>query len=151
MKVLVLGSGAREHALCWALANSPLITKLLCAPGNPGISEEAECFDIDINNNDEILDLSLKKNIDLVIPGPEIPLVNGIIDVLNANNIKAFGPSKKAAQLEGSKKFTKEICKSANIPTAEYKIFTNLENALQHIENTNFPIVINCWIQLPLC
>ena len=142
MKVLVLGSGAREHALCWALANSPLITKLLCAPGNPGISEEAECFDIDINNNDEILDLSLKKNIDLVIPGPEIPLVNGIIDVLNANNIKAFGPSKKAAQLEGSKKFTKEICKSANIPTAEYKIFTNLENALQHIENTNFPIVI---------
>ena len=142
MKVLVLGNGAREHALCWALANSPLITKLLCAPGNPGISEEAECCDIDINNNDEILDLSLKKNIDLVIPGPEIPLVNGIIDVLNANNIKAFGPSKKAAQLEGSKKFTKEICKLANVPTAEYKIFTNQKNALQHIENINFPIVI---------
>ena len=108
MKVLVLGSGAREHALCWALANSPLITKLLCAPGNPGISEEAECFDIDINNNDEILDLSLKKNIDLVIPGPEIPLVNGIIDVLNANNIKAFGPSKKQLNLKGQKNLLKK-------------------------------------------
>jgi len=142
MKVLVLGSGAREHALCWALANSPLITKLLCAPGNPGISEEAECFDIDINNNDEILDLSLKKNVDLVIPGPEIPLVNGIIDLLSENNIKAFGPSKKAAQLEGSKKFTKDICKLANVPTAKYKIFTNQKNALQHIKNINFPIVI---------
>ena len=82
MKVLVLGNGAREHALCWALSNSPLITKLLCAPGNPGISEEAECIPIDINNNKEILKLCNLEKIDIVIPGPEIPLVNGIIDLL---------------------------------------------------------------------
>jgi len=142
MKVLVLGSGAREHAMCWSLANSPLITKLICAPGNPGIKEEAECIDLNINNNEDIISLALKEKIDLVIPGPEIPLVNGIINDLNKVNIKAFGPSKEASQLEGSKKFTKEICKAANIPTANYEFFTNQDDAIHYIKNINTPIVI---------
>src|SRR5210317_1254832 len=120
MKVLVLGSGAREHAICWSLVNSPLITKLRCAPWNPGIKEEAECKDLNINNNEDIISLALKEEIDLVIPGPEVPLVNRIIDELHKLNIKAFGTSKEASQLEGSNKFTKEICKIANIPTAKY-------------------------------
>ena len=142
MKVLVLGSGAREHAMCWSLANSPLISKLICAPGNPGIAEEAQCINININNNDEIISLALKEKVDLVIPGPEIPLVNGIIDELNKVNIKAFGPSKEASKLEGSKKFTKNICKLANIPTAESEAFTNRDEAIKYIKNNKLPIVI---------
>ena len=142
MKVLVLGNGAREHALCWALSNSPLVTKILCAPGNPGISEEAECIPININNNEEILELSKKENVDIVIPGPEIPLVNGIVDLLNQNNIKTFGPSKAAAKLEGSKNFTKEVCKAGNIPTANYKLFSNQQEALNYINNISLPIVV---------
>ena len=142
MKVLVLGSGAREHAMCWSLANSPLISKLICAPGNPGIAEEAQCINININNNDEIVSLALKEKVDLVIPGPEIPLVNGIIDELNKVNIKAFGPSKEASKLEGSKKFTKNICKLANIPTAESEVFTNRYEAIKYIKKNKLPIVI---------
>ena len=142
MKVLVLGSGAREHAMCWSLANSPLISKLICAPGNPGIAEEAQCINININNNDEIISLALKEKVDLVIPGPEIPLVNGIIDELHKVNIRAFGPSKEASKLEGSKKFTKNICKLANIPTAESEAFTNRDEAIKYIKKNKLPIVI---------
>jgi phosphoribosylamine--glycine ligase len=142
MKILVLGSGAREHAMCWSLANSPLISKLICAPGNPGIKDEAECINIDINNNNEVIALALKEKVDLVIPGPEIPLVNGIIDELNKVNIKAFGPSKEASKLEGSKKFTKNICELANIPNAKYKIFSNEKDAINYIKNNKMPIVI---------
>ena len=142
MKVLVLGSGAREHAMCWSLANSPLISKLICAPGNPGISEEAQCVNLDISNNNEIISLALKEKVDLVIPGPEIPLVNGIIDELNKVNIKAFGPSKEASKLEGSKQFTKDICKLANIPTAQSEFFSNKEDAVNYIKNNKMPIVI---------
>ena len=142
MKVLVLGSGAREHAMCWSLANSPLISKLICAPGNPGIAEEAQCINININNNDEIISLALKEKVDLVIPGPEIPLVNGIIDELHKVNIKAFGPSKEASKLEGSKQFTKNICKLANIPTAESEVFTNRDEAIKYIKKNKLPIVI---------
>ena len=142
MKVLVLGSGAREHAMCWSLANSPLVSKLICAPGNPGIAEEAQCIDININNNNEIISLALKEKVDLVIPGPEIPLVNGIIDELNKVNIKAFGPSKEASKLEGSKQFTKNICKLANIPTADSESFSNREDAINYIKKNKLPIVI---------
>ena len=142
MKVLVLGSGAREHAMCWSLANSPLISKLICAPGNPGIAEEAQCINININNNDEIISLALKEKVDLVIPGPEIPLVNGIIDELHKVNIRAFGPSKEASKLEGSKKFTKNICKLANIPTAASEVFTNRDEAIKYIKKNKLPIVI---------
>ena len=142
MKVLVLGSGAREHAMCWSLANSPLISTLICAPGNPGISEEAQCVNLDINNNNEIISLALNEKVDLVIPGPEIPLVNGIIDELNKVNIKAFGPSKEASKLEGSKKFTKDICKLANIPTAQSEFFSNKEDAVNYIKKNKLPVVI---------
>ena len=142
MKVLVLGSGAREHAMCWSLANSPLISKLICAPGNPGISEEAQCVNLDISNNNEIISLALKEKVDLVIPGPEIPLVNGIIDELNKVNIKAFGPSKEASKLEGSKQFTKDICKLANIPTAQSEFFSNKEDAVSYIKKNKLPLVI---------
>ena len=142
MKVLVLGSGAREHAMCWSLANSPLISELICAPGNPGIAEEAQCIDININNNNEIISLALKEKVDLVIPGPEIPLVNGIIDELNKVNIKAFGPSKEASKLEGSKQFTKNICKLANIPTADSESFSNREDAINYVKKNKLPIVI---------
>jgi len=142
MKILVLGSGAREHAMCWSLANSPLISKLICAPGNPGIAEEAQCIDININNNNEIVSLALKEKVDLVIPGPEIPLVNGIIDELNKVNIKAFGPSKEASKLEGSKQFTKNICKLANIPTAYSESFSDREDAINYIKKNKLPIVI---------
>ena len=142
MKVLVLGSGAREHSICWSLSNSTLLTKLYCAPGNPGISKEAECVDIDINNNEEIVWFSKEKNIDLVVPGPEIPLVNGIVDELTKNGIKAFGPSKKAAQLEGSKKFTKDICLSANIPTAKFDYFIDQKAAIKYLNKVKFPIVV---------
>ena len=142
MKVLVLGSGAREHAMCWSLANSPLISKLICAPGNPGISEEAQCVNLDISNNNEIISLALKEKVDLVIPGPEIPLVNGIIDELNKVNIKAFGPSKEASKLEGSKQFTKDICKLANIPTAQSEFFSNKEDAVNYIKKNKLPLVI---------
>ncbi len=142
MKVLVLGSGAREHAMCWSLANSPLISKLICAPGNPGISEEAQCVNLDISNNNEIISLALKEKVDLVIPSPEIPLVNGIIDELNKVNIKAFGPSKEASKLEGSKQFTKDICKLANIPTAQSEFFSNKEDAVNYIKKNKLPVVI---------
>ncbi len=142
MKVLVLGSGAREHAMCWSLANSPLISKLICAPGNPGISEEAQCVNLDISNNNEIISLALKEKVDLVIPGPEIPLVNGIIDEFNKVNIKAFGPSKEASKLEGSKQFTKDICKLANIPTAQSEFFSNKEDAVNYIKKNKLPVVI---------
>ena len=142
MKVLVLGSGAREHAMCWSLANSPLISTLICAPGNPGISEEAQCVNLDINNNNEIISLALNEKVDLVIPGPEIPLVNGIIDELNKVNIKAFGPSKEASKLEGSKQFTKDICKLANIPTAQSEFFSNKEDAVNYIKKNKLPVVI---------
>ena len=142
MKVLVLGSGAREHAMCWSLANSPLISTLICAPGNPGISEEAQCVNLDISNNNEIISLALNEKVDLVIPGPEIPLVNGIIDELNKVNIKAFGPSKEASKLEGSKQFTKDICKLANIPTAQSEFFSNKEDAVNYIKKNKLPLVI---------
>ena len=128
MKVLVLGGGAREHAICWSLASSTLITKLYCAPGNPGIEKEALCVDLDIKNNKEVLDFAKKNKIDLVVPGPEIPLVNGIVDELKQNKIRAFGPSKAAALLEGSKKFTKDICNSAIIPTAKFKSAVMVED-----------------------
>ena len=142
MNVLVLGSGAREHALCWSLASSTLISKLYCAPGNPGIENEAECINLNIDNNQEIIDFSKKHNINLVIPGPETQLVNGIVDDLKKNNIKAFGPSKAAAKLEGSKKFTKDVCTKANIPTAKFNHFKEKAKALRFLDKITFPIVV---------
>ncbi|MDC0073759.1 phosphoribosylamine--glycine ligase [Alphaproteobacteria bacterium] len=142
MNILVIGSGGREHSLCWAIKKSPLLNYLFCAPGNPGISELAKCINIDINDNEKILNIAIKHKIDLVIIGPEKPLENGIIDLLKKNNITAFGPTKKAAKLESSKVFTKDFCKKYNIPTAKYEYFSDSRSAKNYIKKCNFPIVI---------
>ena len=129
MNVLLIGSGGREHALAWAISASPLLTKLYCAPGNPGISQVAELAAIDIADHGAVINLCKAKSIDFVVVGPEAPLVAGLVNDLNASGFKAFGPSKFAAQLEGSKGFTKDICANYNIPTAAYGRFTDLEKA----------------------
>jgi len=142
MNILVIGSGGREHALCWSLASSPMLTKLYCAPGNGGIAQVAECVAIDICDHEAVIDFCKDKQIDLVVIGPEAPLVAGMADDLRAQGIKAFGPSKAAAQLEGSKRFTKELCNRKNIPTATYGHFTDAESAKTYTREQGAPIVI---------
>src|ERR1700727_1390491 len=129
MKILLLGSGGREHALAWKIAASPLVAKLWCAPGNAGIAREAECVVLDIADHAAVIDFCRANRIDFVVVGPETPLVAGIVDDLAAAGIKAFGPGRAAAQLEGSKGFTKDLCKSAGIPTAPYERFRNADQA----------------------
>ena len=118
MKVLVVGSGGREHALCWAISGSPLLTKLYCAPGNPGIAAVAECVEIGVLDIPTLVGFAQDNAIDLVVPGPEAPLVAGITDAMEAAGIACCGPTRAAAQLEGSKTFTKDIADAASIPTA---------------------------------
>jgi phosphoribosylamine--glycine ligase len=142
MNVLLIGSGGREHALAWALSASPLLTKLYCAPGNPGIAKVAELATIDIADHGAVIGLCKAKSIDFVVVGPEAPLVAGLVDDLNMEGIKAFGPSKFAAQLEGSKGFTKDVCANYNIPTAAYGRFTDLERAKAYLASQGAPIVI---------
>ena len=142
MKILVVGSGAREHALCWAISASPLCDTLYCAPGNAGIEEDAICVPLNIDDIQEITQFSVDKSIDLVVVGPEGPLVSGLVDDLSSVGIKAFGPSAAAAQLEGSKSFTKEFCKRHNIPTAAYARFTSYDEAISYIRHQGAPIVI---------
>lgn len=142
MNILLLGSGGREHALAKSLYESPKNKKIFCAPGNPGIEDFAELINININDNEDVLELCISKKIELVIIGPEVPLVNGLADFLNKNNILVFGPRKIAAQLEGSKKFTKQICKKYNIPTAEFETFDEESAALKYLQEQVFPIVI---------
>ena len=125
MHILLLGSGGREHALAWKIAASPLVTKLWCAPGNAGIAREAECVALDIADHAAVIDFCKRNAVDLVVVGPETPLAAGIVDDLTAVGIKAFGPSKQAAQLEGSKGFTKDLCSEFNIPTGAYRRFDN--------------------------
>ena len=142
MKVLVLGSGGREHALCWAISKSSLCKKLYCIPGNAGIDPIAECKNIKLNNFNSIKSFIKKEKINFVIVGPEEPLVNGIVNKLNKLKIKVFGPNKRASILESSKSFTKDFCKRNNIPTANYKKFKNYIDAINYIQNINYPIVI---------
>ncbi|UCI32519.1 phosphoribosylamine--glycine ligase [Mesorhizobium sp. B4-1-4] len=142
MNVLLLGSGGREHALAWKIAASPLLAKLYAAPGNPGIGSEAELVKLDIADHAAIAAFCKDKNIDLVVVGPEGPLVAGIADDLRAENIRVFGPSKAAARLEGSKGFTKDLCARYNIPTASYGRFSDLASAKAYVEKTGAPIVI---------
>lgn len=142
MNVLLIGSGGREHALAWALSASPMLTKLYCAPGNPGIAQVAELAAIDITDHGAVIGLCKAKSIDFVVVGPEAPLVAGLVDDLNAEGFKAFGPSKFAAQLEGSKGFTKDICANYNIPTAAYGRFTDLGKARSYLASQGAPIVI---------
>lgn len=142
MKVLVVGSGGREHALCWSLASSPLCDKLYCAPGNAGIADVAECVAIKAEDVDAIVAFAKDKSIDLVVIGPEAPLVLGLADKLADANIRAFGPSAAAAELEGSKGFMKDICAKYGIPTAAYARFTDAESAKAYIREQGAPIVV---------
>jgi len=142
MNILILGSGGREHALAWKIAASPLVTKLYCAPGNAGIAQEAECVALDIADHQAVIAFCKDAKIDFVVVGPEVPLVAGIVDDLEAAGIKAFGPAKAAAQLEGSKGFTKDLCKANNIPTAAYERFTAAAAAKAYIRKQGAPIVV---------
>ena len=142
MKVLVVGSGGREHALCWAIAASPMLTKLYCAPGNPGIAAVAACVDIRATDIATLVGFAQDNAIDLVVPGPEAPLVAGITDAMEAAGITCCGPSRAAARLEGSKSFTKEICDAASIPTALWERFEDAESARTFIRRRGAPIVI---------
>jgi phosphoribosylamine--glycine ligase len=142
MNVLLIGSGGREHALAWAISASPLLRKLYCAPGNPGIAQVAEIASIDVTNHAAVIIFCQTYSITFVVVGPEAPLVAGLVDDLKAAGIKAFGPSRFAAQLEASKGFTKDICAKYNIPTAAYGRFTDLEKARTYLAKHGAPIVI---------
>jgi phosphoribosylamine---glycine ligase len=142
MKVLLIGSGGREHALAWKLAASPLLTRLYAAPGNPGIAEDAEVVDLKITDHAAVLAFCRSEKIDLVVVGPEAPLVAGLADDLGGAGVKVFGPSAKAAQLEGSKSFTKHICAENKIPTARFAEFRDAEAARKYIRDQGAPIVL---------
>lgn len=142
MNILLIGSGGREHALAWKLAASPMLTRLYAAPGNPGIAQEAELLALDVADHAAVVAFCKDKAIDLVVVGPEGPLVAGIGDDLRAAGIRVFGPSKVAAQLEGSKGFTKDLCARYGIPTAAYGRFDNAGDARTYVEKMGAPIVI---------
>jgi phosphoribosylamine---glycine ligase len=142
MNVLLIGSGGREHALAWAISASPVLAKLCCAPGNAGIAEVAQCVDLDIGDHAAIIRFCVDQRIDLVVVGPEAPLVAGLADDLTAANIKVFGPCKAAAQLEGSKGFTKDLCREFSIPTGAYGRFGNARDAKAYLATQPVPIVV---------
>jgi phosphoribosylamine--glycine ligase len=142
MKVLVLGAGGREHALCRAIAKSPMCDKLYCAPGNAGIATVAECLPVAVDKIDAILAECRAKQVDFVVIGPELPLTLGLADTLRAEGIFCFGPTKAAAELEGSKGFMKDVCAKANIPTAKYKRFIDAEAAKAYVKTEGAPIVV---------
>ena len=142
MNVLLLGSGGREHALAWAIAASPVLDRLTCAPGNAGIADVAECVALDISDHEAVAAFAKAHDIGLVVVGPEAPLVAGIVDDLARAGIKAFGPTREAARLEGSKGFMKELCASHAIPTAAYARFADIDAALAHVRAHGAPVVI---------
>ncbi len=142
MNVGIIGSGGREHAICVALSKSEKTKEIYCFPGNAGTAKLAKNIDIDLNNFDQIKNLVVEKNIDLIVVGPEKPLVDGIVDFFEKNNIKIFGPNQIASQLEGSKIFTKQLCKKYNIPSAKFNIFENIGEAKKFITEVNFPLVV---------
>lgn len=142
VKVLLIGSGGREHALAWKISQSPLLTKLYAAPGNAGISQLAECVPIESSDIQGLLEFALREKIDLTVVGPEVPLVAGIGDVFRENGLLLFGPSKETALLEGSKAFSKEIMTKYGVPTAAYEIFTNANEAKHYVIEAEMPLVI---------
>ena len=142
MKVGIIGSGGREHAICKSLSNSNKIDKIFCFPGNAGTAEIAENININLNNFENIKTFVKNNEIELIIVGPEKPLVDGLVDYLEKFQIKVFGPNKIASQLEGSKIFTKQICQKYNIPTAKFGIFQTKEESLLYLKNSSYPIVV---------
>jgi phosphoribosylamine---glycine ligase len=142
MNILLLGSGGREHALAWKMAASPVTGRLFCAPGNAGIARDAECVALDINDHAAVVAFCKARNIDFVVVGPEGPLCAGIVDDLEAAGFKAFGPSRNAARLEGSKGFTKDLCRANNIPTAGYARFRAATPAKDYVRAHGAPIVV---------
>lgn len=142
MKILVVGSGAREHTLCWKLKQSKKVSKLYCAPGNAGICEIAEIVNIKADNLEELTKFSVDNKIDMVVVGPEGPLVSGLVDMLMDKGIKTFGPMKKGARLEGSKSYSKDFMKKYNIPTAKYEVYEDSKLALEGLKGFDVPVVI---------
>ena len=142
MNILVIGSGGREHALVWAIAASPLVDRLVCAPGNGGIADQADCVDLDVADHAGVIAFCRDQAIDLVVVGPEAPLVAGLVDALTAAGLKAFGPTAAAARLEGSKGFTKDLCAKYAIPTAAYARFSEAAPAKAYVRAQGAPIVI---------
>ena len=142
MKILVVGGGGREHAICWKLSNEKNVEKIYCAPGNPGIAEVAECVNIGDSDIDELANFAKENEIDITVVGPEVPLVMGITDVFESQGLKVFGPNKKCARLEGSKAFSKDFMTRHNLPTAKYKEYTNIDKAIDDIDDFGYPVVI---------
>ncbi|MEM7778728.1 MAG: phosphoribosylamine--glycine ligase, partial [Pseudomonadota bacterium] len=142
MNVLLLGGGGREHALAWKIRTSPRLDHLYCAPGNPGIAACATCVDLKLDDHDGIVTFCKDREIALVVVGPEAPLVAGLADVLIAAGVRVFGPSRAAAQLEGSKGFTKDLCREFAIPTADYRRFSDAEAARAYVATCAVPTVV---------
>ncbi|MCK9444714.1 MAG: phosphoribosylamine--glycine ligase [Tissierellaceae bacterium] len=142
MKILVIGSGGREHALCWKIAQSPRVKKIYCAPGNGGTREVGQNIDIQVDDIQGLLGFALEKKIDLTVVGPELPLVMGIVDTFQKKGLKIFGVNKKSAQLEGSKDFSKGFMKKHDIPTAKYETYENLDEALRGLKEFSYPLVV---------
>ena len=142
MRVLIVGSGGREHAIAWKVAKSPKVDKIFCAPGNAGIEEYAQCVDIGAMEFEKLVDFAKTQKIDLTIVGMDDPLVGGIVDAFEKEGLRVFGPRKNAAILEGSKAFSKDLMKKYKIPTAAYENFTEAESALAYLEKAKFPIVL---------
>ena len=142
MRIAIIGSGGREHAICHKIYQSKKVKTIFCIPGNGGTDKIAENINININNFEEIKSFLINNSVDLTIIGPEEPLVNGIVDYLKINNLKVFGPDKYCSKLEGSKIFTKKICKEENIPTANFNILNNLDSAIKYLKNKQYPLVV---------
>ena len=142
MKILVVGSGGREHAICYSLLKGKKVDEIYCAPGNAGISEIAQCLNIKDNDIDNLYKFAKENKIDLTIVGPEVPLVDGIVDKFEKENLRIFGPNKKCSMLEGSKAFSKEFMRKHDIPTAKYKEYMDLDEAINEIDSFGYPVVI---------
>ncbi|MDP4179091.1 MAG: phosphoribosylamine--glycine ligase, partial [Bacillota bacterium] len=142
MRVLVIGNGGREHAIAWKIAQNDSVEKIYCAPGNGGTAIEKKCENINLSKKQELLEFAKEKNIELTIVGPEVPLVDGIVDDFKAAGLKIFGPAREAAQLEGSKAFSKDFMKKYGVKTAFYEVFEDKNSALEYLKKCEYPSVI---------
>ena len=142
MKILIVGGGGREHAIAWKLSKENNVEKIYCAPGNAGIAKVAQCVNISDSDIENLVKFAKENNIDLTVVGPEVPLVNGIVDEFEKEGLKIFGPNKECSTFEGSKSFSKDFMIRHNIPTAKYKEYTNLDEAISEIDSFGYPVVI---------